>query len=84
MYSWNPAAPAFAADLWVHRVNTSAPQRLSRVTVHTPAGLCPVIRFAMHTNRQKMRFGAAALGFSATSAALPLTKNTSHWLMCEQ
>ena len=40
------------------------------ITVHTPAGLCPVTRFAMRTNRKKTRFGAAALGFSVTSAAL--------------
>ncbi len=52
------------------------------VTVHTPAGLRPVTRFAMHTNRKKTRFGAAAPGFSVTSAAL--TKNASHWLVCEQ
>ena len=44
------------------------------VTVHTPAGLRPVTRFAMHTNRKKTRFGAAALGFSVTSAALHLQK----------
>ena len=53
------------------------------ITVHTPAGLCPVTRFAMHTNRKKCGLALLLPGLtqegplSVTFAALQSQKTPS-------